>query len=478
MNEPLPSPMDDDATQQILAIAERIVEQARSRGADAAECFIQSGSGRSLSVERNQLASTEEGGEAGIGLRVLKDGRSGFAYYTRIEETADSAQRALEAARRGPKSRMAFAAPAKVPHIERLWDPRLIERTGGDLAEDARVLIEAALEVDPAIHVAGGSVGTGAEVDALVNSEGVQSAHRATETGLGLYVVARKGDDVATAHHSHETTMYDETARDPAGVARVAAERAQGMLAAEPLGEGGKTNVVFTPQAFSSILEFMVLPAFIGERAARGESVYAGREEEAVADDRLRLVDDPTRPGGLGSAPRCDEGLPSRAVPLLADGRLGRYLHDLGTAYRWGDGPESLSASGLRTGGLSDGRSYQDPPTATPRQIVLESNDAKPMDTLLEEIGNGLFVVDVLGAHTGNRTSGDFSVTSTQIWRIVNGQRGPPVTEAMLSGNLPTLLKDAYLGTSREREQVTGHFSPTGLDLPHIALGDVTSVGS
>lgn len=478
MNEPVPSPMDDEATDRLLALAERIVEQARSRGADAAECFIQTGSGRSLSVERNQLAATEEGGEAGIGLRVLKNGRSAFAYFTRIEQAAEATQEALQAAERGPKSRMELAAPAQVPSIDRLWDPRLAERSGADLAEDARVLIESALEVDPSITVAGGSVGNGAEAFAVVNSEGVQAAHRGTETGAGLYVVARKGDDVATAHHSHEATTLDETSRDPAGIARVAAERARSMLAAEPLGKDGKTSVVFTPQAFSSILEFMVLPAFLGERAARGESVYAGRENETIADPRLRLIDDPTRPGGLGSGPVCDEGLPSRAVPLLADGRLGRYLHDLGSAYRWGEGSTSLTASGLRTGGLSDGRSYQDPPSATPRQIVLESSDAKPMDRLLEEIGNGLFVMDVLGAHTGNRTSGDFSVTSTQIWRIVNGERGAPVNEAMLSGNLPALLKDAFLGTSREREQVTGHFSPTGLDLPHIALGDVTSVGS
>jgi PmbA protein len=477
MKPTLPAATDDDVLDALLAVADRILEQARSHGADAAECFIQTGTGRSLSIERNQLAATEESGEAGIGLRVIKGGRIGFAYFTDPVDTKRPVQRALDAAGKGTKSRLRLPGATKIPTIAGLWDDRIVHRDGQELAEDARALIDGAREVDHHITVAGGSVGVGAEATAIANSEGLQAAHRGTETGAGVYVVAKSGDDVATGQNSHESTTLDATAQDPAGIARIAAERAKELLAATPLEASGKCDVVFTPQAFASILEFMVLPAFLGERAARGESVYAGREKETLADARLRITDDPTRPGGLGSAPTCDEGLPSRSVPLLADGRLGRYLHDLGSAYRWGDGTDSITASGLRTGGLSDGRSYQDPPTATPRQIVLESTDAQDLDALISGIDDGLFVVDVLGAHTGNRTSGDFSVTSTQLWHIKNGER-VPVNGAMLAGNLPQLLVDNYLGTSREREQVAGHFTPTGLDLPHIALSGVTRVGS
>jgi predicted Zn-dependent protease len=79
---------------------------------------------------------------------------------------------------------------------------------------------------------------------------------------------------------------------------------------------------------------------------------------------------------------------------------------------------------------------------------------------------------------TGNRTSGDFSVTTTQLWRIQRGERTHSLTGAMVSGSLPTLLKDNFLAVSREREQVAGHFSPTGLDLPYMAFRDVTTVGT
>lgn len=477
MSDTIAAPTQDDAPQAILALAQRIAEKAAAQGADSAECYIQSASGRSLSIERNQLATTEQGGEAGIGLRVIKDGRSAFAYFTRLDALADAAEQALTATRRAPKTRLELPRASQNPDVPGLWDDAVIHREGDALVADARELIVTSKEVHPGINVAGGSVGMGAEVCAVANTEGLESVYRKTETGLGLYVVARDGDDVATAHHSHEATTLDALARDPAGIARVAAERAKDLLAARPMEAKGKTNVVFAPQAISAILEFMVLPAFLGERAARGESVYTGREDEMIADKRLLLTDDPTRAGGLGSAPSCDEGLPSRRVPLLADGHLGQYLHDIGSAYRYGDGAESLTASGLRTGGLSDGQSYQDPPTATPRQIVLETKDEKPLEALLEEVGTGLLVLDVLGAHTGNRTSGDFSVTSTQLWRIENGERGAPVSGAMIAGNLPQLLQNALIGTSREREQVSGHFTPTGLDLPHVALSDITQVG-
>lgn len=477
MNDTPAAPTQDDAAQSLLGLAQRIAEKAASHGADAAECYVQSASGRSLSIERNQLATTEEGGEAGFGLRVIKDGRNAFTYFTRLDALERATEQALSATRRASKSRLDLPVASQNPGVPGLWDDEIVHRSGDALVADARELIVTAKEVYPGINVAGGSVGVGAEVCAIANTQGLESVYRKTETGIGLYVVAHDGDEVSTAHNSHEATTMDALVRDPASIARVAAQRAKDLLAAEPMEENGKTNVVFAPQAISAILEFMVLPAFLGERVARGESVYTGREDEEVADKRLMLTDDPTRPGGLGSAPTCDEGLPSRQTPLLADGRLGPFLHDISSAYRFADGRESLTASGLRTGGLSDGQSYQDPPTATPRQIVLETTDEKPLEALLEEVGTGLLVLDVLGAHTGNRTSGDFSVTSTQLWRINNGERGRPVSGAMLAGNLPSLLHGALIGTSREREQVSGHFTPTGLDLPHVALSGITQVG-
>ena len=49
----------------------------------------------------------------------------------------------------------------------------------------------------------------------------------------------------------------------------------------------------------------------------------------------------------------------------------------------------------------------------------------------LSEVQDGIFVRDVLGAHTANPISGDFSVEAMNAFKVENGEIAYPVKKAM-----------------------------------------------
>jgi PmbA protein len=59
-----------------------------------------------------------------------------------------------------------------------------------------------------------------------------------------------------------------------------------------------------------------------------------------------------------------------------------------------------------------------------------------------------VFIQDVVGAHTANPFSGDFSVELSNPFVVEGGSYEFPVRKAMLSGNVFAMLRDASgLGT-------------------------------
>ncbi|MBW3583763.1 MAG: TldD/PmbA family protein [Euryarchaeota archaeon] len=473
----IPGPTEKDSVDSLLSIGERIVETALSGGAESAEAFLLSGIGESYSIEKSSIGYTGGGGESGIGLRVIKDRRVGFAYFTEPDDRSAAVEGALDVARRGQKGDFSFPTGGSFPTVNGLYDPKIDQLGTEEGLAIIESLISGAREVHKGATVSGGSVGFGTDVVAICNSEGLSVGERGTSMGMSAYVVLKEGDQVATGWKSHEANTYCEPMRDPAAIGREASEQAKATLDAEPFGEGRKTTVVFHPHAAAALVEFITVPALFGDKAARGESHYSGKLGEEVVDPRFFVTDDPTRTGGLGAGAFDDEGLASRVVPLLAEGRVDSYLYDLGGAHEYGGGSEAATASGVRSGRLSDSRTYKDPPGVSARNVVFGATDPRPLERLLAHVEDGILAHDLLGAHTANPTSGDFSVSSTTLFRIKDGVLAGAVAPVMLAGNLPELLRGSFVGASVEVEQTSGHFSPTGIEAPYLALSDIHVVG-
>ena len=163
----------------------------------------------------------------------------------------------------------------------------------------------------------------------------------------------------------------------------------------------------------------------------RGRSLFADREGDEVADAALRLVDDGTDPEGPASAPFDGEGSPRRRTPLIEDGRLLTFLFDARTARKRRPHHHRQRRRAARTARRR---------RSAPRTCC--SSRATPTSTeLVRRAGDGLYVTDVAGLHSGvNPVSGTFSVGATG--RLIeNGELGRPVREITIASDLVSMLQ-------------------------------------
>ena len=71
-----------------------------------------------------------------------------------------------------------------------------------------------------------------------------------------------------------------------------------------------------------------------------------------------------------------------------------------------------------------------------------------------------MYVNTVIGAHTANFISGDFSVEARNAFTVKNGQIDKPVKSLMISGNVFEMLKN-ITGAGTDVRKVGGTVTPS-----------------
>ena len=120
------------------------------------------------------------------------------------------------------------------------------------------------------------------------------------------------------------------------------------------------------------------------------------------------------------------------------------------------------------TGSASRG-GYQSPPGVGCGNLLLQtSQKTHSRDSLIEEMDEGYIVHSVMGAHTANPTSGDFSVTTSMVLRVEQGEIIGALKQAGLSGNIgKALVGELLLG---DEVRCHGSYSSGSMYLPDVLL--------
>jgi PmbA protein len=121
---------------------------------------------------------------------------------------------------------------------------------------------------------------------------------------------------------------------------------------------------------------------------------------------------------------------------LIAGGVLQGFLYD----------QYSANKDGVRSTGNASRPSLLSPPLPQVSNFYLRPG-RDSVDALLMKLGRGVLITDVLGMHTANPVSGDFSVGAAGSW-VELGKISHPVKGIAISGNVLTLLsRVAAVGT-------------------------------
>lgn len=412
--------------QDLVALA---VEEARRQGADQAEAFYDSGEGLEIEVRDGRVENLKVAEESGLGLRVIKGNRLGFAFTAdlSVEAVREAAAAALANARvSGEDPYLVLPKPPEAyPEME-LEDRRLQEVTREEKIRFTKEMERIGRSADARIRLTeSAGYQESRYLVAIASSTGVMGSYRGAYCGASLALVAGDGDDQQVGFHLAYDRSFDRIEAETIG--QEAAKKAVRLLGARRMATK-RVPVVFEPYVLTGFLE-VISSALTAEAVQKRRSLFVGKVGEKVAATGVTLVDDGLLDNGLMTAPFDGEGVPSQRTPLITDGVLRGIIHNSYTGAK--DGVPS-------TGNARRG-SYKTPPELGTTNFYLEPGRMSPEEIISQTV-EGLYLTDVMGMHTANPVSGDFSVGAAGIW-IKNGELTNPVRGMVIAGNILDLLE-------------------------------------
>jgi PmbA protein len=402
------------------------LRRARGKGALRAEAFSVAGAGRSVEYSDRGLESYRGSAASGIGLRVFLGRKAGFAYSQDFTAAGLErlAGRAVESAALAELPAFPTPRGRSLRDDLALFDAAGLAAPVADDRERLELIIAQARAADPAVRrIKTVSLRSGWRETVVRSSTGTEAAYARSSFSLVAGVVAERE---AQSELGWETDAATSRAALPWGKIGAAAA----VKAVSRLGAGrpapGRQPVILDREVTAEFLSLLGA-TLSADAVLKGRSLWAGRVGAGVAAAAVTVVDDPTLAGAVGSAPCDDEGQPTRRKVLIDAGVLTGFLHSLETAHRMGVRP---TGNGFR-------RDFESPPLPRPGNLVLQPGTPSP-ESWTRASGAIALVDDILGAHTMNPVSGDFSVGASGF--VCEGGRRRPFRGATIAGNLGALF--------------------------------------
>lgn len=420
-------------TEDLSESGRRLLNLAEEEGAEEAEVFGLETRSIDVDLRRDRVEMASESLSRGLGLRAVVKGAVGFSStsdLSKLEMVAESAIRAARA--RGPDQWWrSLPHPLKAGIPEGVYDPVLAGMGPEDCLDLAATLIEGAASVGGTDPVSGG-VSAISGRDLILNSHGVDLEERGTVFTAYLETVA-KGSD-GTVATGYDFANSRRAPKDLSELGRSASDLARRSVGGVR-GADGTFQVLLGPIAIADILGNAFVPSAFADHVQKGRSSLAGRIGETIAGEEISIIDDGLLRGGMATSGFDGEGVPSQRTPLVEGGVLRAFLYD--TYYAGREGGEAKST------GNADRPGYAGIPRIGTTNLVLSSK--RPAD-LLAETEKGYLVTGVIGAHTANPVSGDFSVEARNVFSVEDGASHKPIRSLMLAGNVFDLLGSLEAG--------------------------------
>jgi PmbA protein len=422
------SPQGADGA-DLLAIVDRVVAQAVN--GEQLEAFVSRGGDTEVRVYEGEVEHFVSAQAAGIGIRVIRDGRTGFAYAGTLDEAAiaEVLAEARDNLTFGTVDEWAgLAEPDGVaPTDQPLWNEELAAFPTERKIDLAKELEQLTLAADKRVRVDDSNYADAYGEAAVATTSGIRQWGRENGCYVSVSTLADDGDETQSGFGFSVGRSPDLF--DLPRAAREAADRATRLLGATK-PPSRRTTVVFDPFVTAQLIG-IISSTLNGEAVVKGRSLFKDRLGEQVAPPFVSLVDDPTNPLAYTATDVDGEGLAARRNVLIDGGVLEMFVHN--------------SYSARRAGTVSTGNAVRGGFSGTPGVGALALHlvpGTRSQEELIADIDDGLLVQSVQGIHSGvNSISGDFSTGAAGLL-IRKGQVAEPVREFTIASTLQRMLLD------------------------------------
>ena len=411
------------------ALADKVVAQAQA--GEQIEAYVSRGGETEVRVYQGEVEHFVSAQSEGIGVRVIRDGRTGFAYAGTLDPAAvdEVLAEARDNVAFGTVDEWAgLAEPDGVARTpQSLWDDSLAGYATERKIELAKELERLTLAADPRVRIDDANYADAWGEVAVATTTGIRESGRENGCYVSVSSLADDGDETQTGFGFSVARQPDAIDLDKA--ARDAADRATRLLGATK-PPSRRLTVVLDPFVTAQFLG-VISATLNGESVVKGRSLFRDRLGEQVAADVVTLVDDPTNPDAYTATDVDGEGLAARRNVLIEGGTLRQFVHN--------------SYSARRAGTVSTGNATRGGFAGTPGVGCLALQlrpGTREQAELVAGIDDGLLVQSVSGLHSGvNPISGDFS-TGASGMLISGGAIGAPVRELTIASTLQRMLLD------------------------------------
>jgi PmbA protein len=409
-----------------VEVIEEILRAGKAIAAEI-EVYLSVGQSATLELKRELISRAVESKSYALSIRTIDQGRIGTsstsnpaAWRQCLEAAAASGRMASPQSWGGLPTEWHDTGPALSYDPDVRPEPALLSRILDDMVTGA---------ANHPVEVTSGGADISISHVTLANSNGLW--HERSGSLVSASIETIRAQSTGSEFENSCTLDFD-----PVQIG----DRA-GFLAAESLHgreiQSGTYDIVLSPLASAQLIGAVLIPALSGRNVHAGRSRLARSLGTEVVEPGISIIDSPHLESGLHSTRWDAEGTPTGQIPFIRNGVLEAFAYDLKTAYRYG---MESTGSAVRSGPGGA-------PAIGSHNIVVEG----PRKELLEE--RAVFVQDVVGAHTANPFSGDFSVELSNPFLVNGGTYEFPIRKAMVAGNVFEMLR-AVSGLGNDARKV------------------------
>jgi PmbA protein len=426
----------------IFEYAYRALELTEKAGANEAEIFCVKGRSVTVDVQRDVIDLAKESLVSGIGIRAIVNGAVGFSSTNDFERVEEASVLAVKSARVRGEDAMWSGLPEKkkAVKVKGIFDKELANIGIESCIDYTSMMIEGA-KSNPSVAPTSGHFLCGSATKLILNSNGIEIKEKDTVVEASVDAIT-KDAPLSTASEFDMSRKLDIDFYKIGEKASLLALRSQN-------GAGMETcdcAVLLEPLAFADILENTLAASLNADNVQKGRSALIGKMGSNIAAGELSIIDDGILEGGLGTSACDDEGTPSKRTEVVKNGVLSSFLYDCYTA-----GKEKKESTGNAVRA-----SFTSTPSIGIRNLIIEH----PSFDVIGETKDGVIVNTVIGAHTANPISGDFSVEARNSFLVKDGGIASPIKSMMISGNIFEVLKNID-GMGKDVRKVGNVITPT-----------------
>ena len=431
--------------ERLTELAKMILAEAKSQGADYAQCEVSESEKREFNVDGGRFSLMRTLFDRDVSVTVLKAQRKGSVHINRFDEASVRAAVA--------ESLAACESAEPDPAWEFDTEPKELSFTDGCPECDAealfrrtRELLQDVTERHPKIMMEQMITEHDAERCVYMNSAGVTYRTTSGSYNFELMYSAHEGEKSSSFYGSSVTLKtLEKPVIDCALIERELAD-VEKQIDAKPLQGKFVGCVVLAPMALGEVVLATVCNSFLSDSSLiDGTSIWKDKLGEVVADEGITVSLAPRSSDVVCGERYTGEGYPAEDFDVIRSGVLKSFL---------------LSQYGAnRVGGVRAPSSGSN---------VVMAPGEKSLEEIVSGIERGILVMRFSGGEPAS--SGEFSGVAKNSFLIENGKVTDALAETMISGCVPDMLRSV-------RAVSSDMLKDGSMALPYVAFDGLTVSG-